>query len=602
MEAHRLNAADAGKDESSSWSAAASDDHPTAVSSADPLILITPLEIALSTLPLLLIALISFHLQIQFEQKLLIAMTRNFVQLSILGFLLVPLFQYGESYPGLVLLYATLMVVLSANEITKRIQYQYPGIYWNMMGVIGINVLWVCALTFGVILQPQPLWDPHYVIPILGMLLGNSITGVSLALNAILNSLVECTHQVELYQSYGATPLEASRRLIISAIQTGTLPIINGMSIMGLISIPGMMTGQILGGSPVLQAARYQILIMYCIASCSFGTIFMEVYIAVRVCFHGHSGMLQLHKLYKRKKKEWNWNDWFQRNSFTAAASSEERLPLSASFQKMASSDSFPKGISIQTSVPSGTDTQKEPEVIFEASSLSHEIVESSSAAPGRTLFDSIDLSASSGQVVWVNGPSGSGKSTLLKSIAQLQELARGEMRLNNEDSGNYSAYGWRRNVRYVAQSKNDLPGTPLEFLEKIATLSVWKKSSSAPSLQVMIAKTIELLQEWGLGREHLETSTWKTLSGGESQRVALAIALASQPRVLLLDECTSALDQATKLLVEQTLLKYCEEHGIILIMITHEVDQMERMGKVTGGASSSSSWLQNVLSPGKTR
>jgi putative ABC transport system permease protein len=81
--------------------------------------------------------------------------------------------------------------------------------------------------------------DPQYVIPIVGMLLGNCINGVSLSLNSILTALVESTREVELLLSFGANSYEATARLFREAVRTGSMPQLNSMAIIGIISIPG---------------------------------------------------------------------------------------------------------------------------------------------------------------------------------------------------------------------------------------------------------------------------------------------------------------------------------------------------------------------------
>ena len=135
------------------------------------------------------------------------------------------------------------------------------------------------------------------------MLLGNCINGVSLSLNAMLTSVVESSREIELMLSFGANSYEASSRLIKESIRVGSMPQFNSMAIIGLISIPGMMTGQILGGSTVTQAARYQILIIYLIAFCCFGSILAEVLFTVRVCFDSRT-MLRLDRLKRNNKKK----------------------------------------------------------------------------------------------------------------------------------------------------------------------------------------------------------------------------------------------------------------------------------------------------------
>eukprot|EP00986_Skeletonema_menzelii_P020276 scaffold30699_cov166-Skeletonema_menzelii.AAC.1 len=99
--------------------------------------------------------------------------------------------------------------------------------------------------------------------------MGNCINGVSLAVKTFSTQLNEGgQREIELCLSFGATGWESVERLAKEAISTGVTPMINSLNVIGLISIPGMMTGQILGGSPVTEAARYQILIIYLISTC----------------------------------------------------------------------------------------------------------------------------------------------------------------------------------------------------------------------------------------------------------------------------------------------------------------------------------------------
>ena len=104
-------------------------------------------------------------------------------------------------------------------------------------------------------------------------------------MNNLCSALVEQRREIELYLSFGATRSEAVSRLLREAVRSGAMPILNSMAVIGIISIPGMMTGQILGGSPVMQAARYQMLIMYLIAVSTFAAILMQVWVILGVGF-----------------------------------------------------------------------------------------------------------------------------------------------------------------------------------------------------------------------------------------------------------------------------------------------------------------------------
>jgi putative ABC transport system permease protein len=117
------------------------------------------------------------------------------------------------------------------------------------------------------------------------MILGNALNGVSLGLETALAGFARDRERVELLLAHGATRREASRDVVRRAVRTGTIPILNSMIAAGLIAIPGMMTGQILSGEPPMSAARYQILILFCIAGAvALGTIGV-VLVAERLVF-----------------------------------------------------------------------------------------------------------------------------------------------------------------------------------------------------------------------------------------------------------------------------------------------------------------------------
>jgi ABC-type iron transport system FetAB ATPase subunit len=134
----------------------------------------------------------------------------------------------------------------------------------------------------------------------------------------------------------------------------------------------------------------------------------------------------------------------------------------------------------------------------------------------------------------------------------------------------------WRGQVRYVSQYKVDIPGTPEQFIQRVSSCHSWKYHDM-PTFQDMVSSSSGLIKVWGLDATYLEKE-WKILSGGESQRVYLAIAIASRPRVLLLDESTSALDFDSKILVEESLETAAKESGISVLWITHDEDQVKRM------------------------
>ncbi|MBU0551321.1 ABC transporter permease, partial [Myxococcota bacterium] len=214
---------------------------------------------------LLLNGALSIALRLELERKLLISALRAVVQLTILGALLVPVFR--AAHPLAIFGISALMILIAAREAAGRAKRGYRGVYLNTLVALLLSGLLIAALGTGVLIGVEPFWAPRYFIPFLGMILGNSLNGVSLGLDRALALLDEGRDAVELRLALGATRWEAARPVAVEAIRVGMIPIINTMSVVGLVSIPGMMTGQILGGTPPEEAARYQILILFLITA-----------------------------------------------------------------------------------------------------------------------------------------------------------------------------------------------------------------------------------------------------------------------------------------------------------------------------------------------
>ncbi len=239
--------------------------------------------IALAASLILINGALSLWLRLGLAKRLFVASVRAVVQLTLLGYVLVPVFRWA--HPAVVAGMALLMMVLAAREAVRRSSRSYEGVLGGVFLSLFVGATLTTFVGARLIIDVEPWWQPRYLIPLLGMVLGNGLTGISLGLDRSLGQLDEGRDRVEALLAMGATPWEAARPVAQEAVRTGMLPIINAMSVVGLVSIPGMMTGQILGGTPPEQAARYQILILFLIAGAVALGVVGAVLFSVRALF-----------------------------------------------------------------------------------------------------------------------------------------------------------------------------------------------------------------------------------------------------------------------------------------------------------------------------
>lgn len=133
-------------------------------------------------------------------------------------------------------------------------------------------------------IREVPFWTPAKFIPTTGMLIGNSMSAIAVGVNCCLKELSDDATRLEWYLSLGASREEAFRPILKRALQTALLPTINAMSITGLISIPGMMAGQIVGGASVSDAVKYQIIILFMITSAAALSVLSSCYFLFVIC------------------------------------------------------------------------------------------------------------------------------------------------------------------------------------------------------------------------------------------------------------------------------------------------------------------------------
>jgi len=231
-------------------------------------------QLALAATLVVTLAVCTLLARLDIGKTLLVAALRTVVQLSLIGVVLEALFSVA-ALPWIALM-ALVMLLMAGREVTARQKRRLGGGWAFGVGTLSmfVSAFSVTVLTLIVIIGPEPWYAPQYAIPLLGMMLGNTMTGIAVGLDRLTDTVWRQRALIEnrlmLGQRWQAAIGDARR----DAMRSGMIPIINSMAAAGIVSLPGMMTGQILAGTSPSLAVKYQILIMFTITvGTGFGTL-----------------------------------------------------------------------------------------------------------------------------------------------------------------------------------------------------------------------------------------------------------------------------------------------------------------------------------------
>lgn len=231
------------------------------------LISLSAFDLSLAAGLMVLLALVSILLQLGLASKIILYSIRMTAQLFAIG--LVLKFLFDQANPWLVILLSMVMLSVAGVEVRSIQKFKIVGVAGYGIGTTAMFVssFSITLLALFVIIRVDPWYTPQYAIPLLGMMLGNTMNGIALSIDRLTSLLYEQRMAVEQRLLLGQTWQEASVDIRKDCMRTGMIPIINSMAAAGVVSLPGMMTGQILGGTQPVDAVKYQILIMFLIAA-----------------------------------------------------------------------------------------------------------------------------------------------------------------------------------------------------------------------------------------------------------------------------------------------------------------------------------------------
>lgn len=232
---------------------------------------------------LLIVLFVMKKCKVNQSKLLLLGSFRMTLQLILAGLVLTYIFK--NPHPIFVLAYLTAMMGMSIHTALSR----NKGINRRFAFVVGCSLAGtgVAVILFFIIgVVGESFWNPQYTIPISGMIMGNAMTGVSLGLKNFHENIRTQKNRIDTLVNIGATPKRILIPFVNKALETALLPTLNSMLGMGIISLPGMMTGQILSGTLPTTAILYQIAIMVAITTVTCLAVFCSLYFGYRTLYN----------------------------------------------------------------------------------------------------------------------------------------------------------------------------------------------------------------------------------------------------------------------------------------------------------------------------
>lgn len=241
------------------------------------------IQFSMIYLLLLIVLFIMKKSKINQTRLLLLASLRMTVQLVLAGLILTYIF--GNPHPAFVVLYIVIMAGYSIRRVlskSKDINKTFKIAIAVSMTLSGVSVL--CFFVIAVV--GENIFNPQYTIPLAGMIIGNSMTGITLGLKTFTENIKKERNRIDALLNLGVTPKKVLLPFVNNSLETALLPTLNNMLGMGIVSLPGMMTGQILSGTVPTTAIMYQIAIMIAICTAVCLTVFCSLQFGFKTLYN----------------------------------------------------------------------------------------------------------------------------------------------------------------------------------------------------------------------------------------------------------------------------------------------------------------------------
>jgi putative ABC transport system permease protein len=229
---------------------------------------------------------IFFYLRLGIIRDTLLSLLRMTLQLILVGLYLKYIFQLNNAFVSL--LWVVIMLVAANLSILGKAGLKRRLFFWRALAGVAGSTLLVSGWFILIAIRPEPIYDARYLVPITGMILGNCLRSNVLSLERFYSGIRRNEKEYMTYLMLGATLREAVRPYLRDAIKAAVNPSVATMATMGIVSLPGMMTGQILGGAMPMEAIKYQIGIMICIFTSMVVASLVNILLSLPVAFDDH--------------------------------------------------------------------------------------------------------------------------------------------------------------------------------------------------------------------------------------------------------------------------------------------------------------------------
>ncbi|MDW4363910.1 iron export ABC transporter permease subunit FetB [Staphylococcus saprophyticus] len=246
--------------------------------------------LALTGLLLLFPIIVSYKEKLHIIKDLLIATVRAIIQLIILGFLLH--FIFGVNQTWLLIVFVLVIIINASWNTISRASPVMHHVFWISFVAIFVGV----ALPLvGVVLTGAIEFKPNEVIPIAGMLGSNGLIAINLAYQNLDREFVKEMSQIESKLALGANPQLSSKETIRNSVKTAIVPTIDSVKTYGIVSIPGMMTGLIIGGVEPLQAVKFQLMVVFIHTTATIMSALIATYLSYKQFFNHRDQLISRH-------------------------------------------------------------------------------------------------------------------------------------------------------------------------------------------------------------------------------------------------------------------------------------------------------------------